>query len=53
MEGGISLIVIGTLLKIVFLHFSRRNIAVVNLQFTFLLLVEDMIVVENGLHRGL
>ena len=50
MERRVSLIVVGTLLQIVFLHLCRRYVAVVYLQLAVLLLIEDMIIVEQGLH---
>ena len=53
MERRISLIVVGALLQIEFLHFSRRNVTIVNLQLTVRLLIEDMIIVEHGLHLNL
>ena len=50
MERGIGLIVVGTLLQEEFLDFRRRDVAVVNLKLAILFLIEDMIVVEDGLH---
>ena len=50
MERGIGLIVIGTLFQEELLHLGRRDITVVDLQLAVRLLIEDMIVVEHGLH---
>ena len=50
MEGGVGLIVIGTLFQVVELNLGRRYVAVVDTNLAVLLLIIDVEVVENGLH---
>ncbi len=54
MESGGSLIIIGTLLEIIALHFLRRNITIIQLNAVSLALIVDMIVVKKveWLHPG-
>ena len=52
-ESGIGLVIIGTLLEVIHLYLSRRDIAVVHSDLTIFLFVEDVIVVENGFHGHL
>ena len=53
MEHSIGLIVIGALLEVVLSHLKRRDIAVVDLKFAVLFFIEDVTVIEDGLHLHL
>ena len=49
-ERRVGLIVVGALFQIILLNLGRGDVAVVDLQLAILLLIEDMVVVEDGLH---